>query len=73
MEWARLRGIDLQAKRTAPIALDERSNVFCRFETWETDGSGFSGRRRPGQSDVRDHSVAPIVKAWTRFRAFPWA
>lgn len=55
MEWARLRGIDLHAKRTAPMALDERSNIFGCLESGETHRSGFSGRRRPGQTYVRDH------------------
>lgn len=62
MDCARLRGIDLHAKRTAPMALDERSNIFGRLESGETHGSGFAGGRRPRDTDVLDHAVDPIVK-----------
>ena len=62
MVRARLCRLGLDAERTASVALDQRPDIFRRFEAWEADRSGFSGGCRPGQAYVFDHALAPIVK-----------
>jgi len=70
---ASLRGFGFDPERSAPMLFDQSPNIFRRFESGEADGTGLTGCGRPCNTDVLNHAVAPIVKAWTRFFALPWA
>jgi len=59
---ARLRWFGFDPERSAPMLLDESPNIFRRFKSRETNGTGLARRGRPRNADVLNHAVAPIVK-----------